>query len=346
MAGRRRVRAAVEICTRAVLRRADDGSVGLSHFLLPESTETEFGQCGNQPTDPTGDTDQIRRIAPVKVGGPKVLPKIEALTRTDVITYVDRDGNPQTEYSINGQGIVAPITRNIHDHVIDPGRSGSSYAWACAIHDSASNSGIPDAVRARFADAIQTSGHDCHEEQCTSCVNCLMEPCPLITDIARERTDAHAAEETEEAEEAEERACPRSTPALFPSRRSCHAATTATPALPSPSGSSSDEEALMAIETTRTDTFAALDSCFTSELAILIGTEPPRGLTLNRFIYLVEEVRDALAGSSHINFQDASNHLDSAAAYLTDALTEPATAQAALLAQARIHLRGAIETAS
>ncbi|MFJ2419258.1 hypothetical protein [Streptomyces brevispora] len=81
-------------------------------------------------------------------------------------------------------------------------------------------------------------------------------------------------------------------------------------------------------------------------LAVLIGSEPPRGLTPNRFIYLIQEVRDVLAGSSLGNFQDASDHLDSAAVYLTDALTEPATDQAALLAQARIHLRGAIETAS
>ncbi|MCM2392608.1 hypothetical protein [Streptomyces albipurpureus] len=102
----------------------------------------------------------------------------------------------------------------------------------------------------------------------------------------------------------------------------------------------------MAVQTTPADTFTALDSCFTTELAVLIGSEPPRGLTPNRFIYLVEEVRDVLAGSSLGNFQDASDHLDSAAVYLTDALTEPATDQAALLAQARIHLRGAIETAS
>ncbi|MFJ5071720.1 hypothetical protein ACIQC7_35420 [Kitasatospora sp. NPDC088556] len=102
----------------------------------------------------------------------------------------------------------------------------------------------------------------------------------------------------------------------------------------------------MAIQTTRTDTFAALDSCFTSELAVLIGSVPPRNLTPNRFIDLVEEARDVLAGSSLGNFQDASDHLDSAATYLTDALTEPGADQAALLAQARIHLRGAIETAS
>ncbi|MCM2392607.1 hypothetical protein [Streptomyces albipurpureus] len=192
---------AVEICIRAVLGVADDGSVSISHFRLPESTGTECGQRGNQPIDPRDYTDQIRRIAPVEVGGPKVLPKIEARTRTDVITYVDSDGNPQTEYFINGQEISAPITQNIHEHVIDPGRSGGSHTWACSMYDSASNLGIPAAVRTRFADAIETSGHNCHKEQCTSCENCVTEPCPLITDTAREHTDARAAEEAEEAEE-------------------------------------------------------------------------------------------------------------------------------------------------
>ncbi|MFJ2778239.1 MULTISPECIES: hypothetical protein [unclassified Kitasatospora] len=102
----------------------------------------------------------------------------------------------------------------------------------------------------------------------------------------------------------------------------------------------------MAVQTTRTDTFTALDSCFTAELAVLIGSEPPRGLTPNRFIYLVEEVRDVLADSSLGKLRAASDHLDSAATHLTDALTEPGADQAALLAQARIHLRGAIASAS
>ncbi|NEA15428.1 hypothetical protein [Streptomyces halstedii] len=79
---------------------------------------------------------------------------------------------------------------------------------------------------------------------------------------------------------------------------------------------------------------------------VLIGSEPPRGLTPNRVIYLVEEVRDVLADSSLGNFQDASDHLDSAVVYLTAALTEPATDQGALLARARIHLCGAIEPAT
>ncbi|MFD4574701.1 hypothetical protein ACFWNK_21765 [Streptomyces sp. NPDC058417] len=193
-----------EICIHAILSVANDGSVSLSHFLLSENTETECGQCRNESIDPTDYTDQIRRIAAVENFGPKVLPKIEARTRTDVITYIDCDGNPQTEYFINGEEIVAPITRNIHEHVIDPGRSGGSHAWACAMHDSASNSGIPDAVRTKFADAIQTSGHDCHKEQCASCEHCVTEPCPLITDTAREHADARAAEEAEKVELSEE----------------------------------------------------------------------------------------------------------------------------------------------
>ncbi|WP_329449295.1 hypothetical protein OG906_42710 (plasmid) [Streptomyces sp. NBC_01426] len=102
----------------------------------------------------------------------------------------------------------------------------------------------------------------------------------------------------------------------------------------------------MAVQTVQSDTFTALATCFTAELAALIGSEPPRSLTPNRFLDLVEEVRDVLADSSLGNFQDASDDLDSAATYLTDALTEPGVDQPALLARARTHLRDAIETAS
>ncbi|MEU1128364.1 hypothetical protein ABZ383_00610 [Streptomyces sp. NPDC005900] len=102
----------------------------------------------------------------------------------------------------------------------------------------------------------------------------------------------------------------------------------------------------MAVQTAQANTFTALDTCFTAELAALIGSEPPRGLTPTRFVDLVEEVRDVLADSSLGNFQDASDDLDSAATYLTDALTEPGADQPALLARARTHLRDAIETAS
>ncbi|MFE4258237.1 hypothetical protein [Streptomyces sp. NPDC056883] len=102
----------------------------------------------------------------------------------------------------------------------------------------------------------------------------------------------------------------------------------------------------MAVQTAHTNTFTALDTCFTADLAALIGSEPARGLTPNQFLDLVEEVRDILADSSLGNFQDASEELDSAATYLTDALTEPGADQPALLARARTHLRDAIETAS
>ncbi|MFJ9478811.1 hypothetical protein ACIRRI_27960 [Streptomyces mirabilis] len=97
---------------------------------------------------------------------------------------------------------------------------------------------------------------------------------------------------------------------------------------------------------TKVDTFAALDDCFTADLAALIGSEPPRSLTPTRFIDLVEQVRDVLATSGLGTFQDASEDLDSAAGHLTDALTSPAGDQRSLLAQARTHLRDAIETAS
>ncbi|MGR8012258.1 hypothetical protein [Streptomyces sp. A5-4] len=102
----------------------------------------------------------------------------------------------------------------------------------------------------------------------------------------------------------------------------------------------------MAAVLTKADTFAALDTCFTADLAALIGSEPPRSLTPTRFIDLVEEVRDVLAESRLGHFQDASEDLDCAATYLTDALTEPDADQPALLARARTHLRDGIGTAS
>ncbi|MFF5131043.1 hypothetical protein ACFY41_29485 [Streptomyces syringium] len=102
----------------------------------------------------------------------------------------------------------------------------------------------------------------------------------------------------------------------------------------------------MAVQTAQADTFTALRDCFTADLAALIGDEPPRDLTANAFIDLVERVRDVLASSSMGASQDAGEDLDSAATYLTDALTEPGADQPALLARARTHLRDAIETAS
>ncbi|MER7112219.1 hypothetical protein [Streptomyces sp. NPDC000229] len=101
----------------------------------------------------------------------------------------------------------------------------------------------------------------------------------------------------------------------------------------------------MAVQT-KADTFAALRDCFAADLAALIGDEPPRDITRNKFIDLVEEVRDVLATSSVGNWQDASEELDSAVSYLTDALTSEPGDQQVLLGKARTHLRDAIETAT
>nr|BFD88432.1 hypothetical protein StreXyl84_78330 [Streptomyces sp. Xyl84] len=101
----------------------------------------------------------------------------------------------------------------------------------------------------------------------------------------------------------------------------------------------------MAVQT-QTDTFATLHDRFAADLAALIGDQAPRDATPNTFIDLVEEVRDVLASSSIGAWQDASDELDRAAAYLTDALTSVDGDQASLLAWARTHLRDGIETAS
>lgn len=93
---------------------------------------------------------------------------------------------------------------------------------------------------------------------------------------------------------------------------------------------------------TKTDTFAALNDCFTTDLAALIGDDPPRNVTPASFIDLVKRVRDVLAMASVGNLQDASEDLDTAVTYLTDALTSPNGDQPSLLAWARTHLRDAI----
>ncbi|MEU5539128.1 hypothetical protein [Streptomyces sp. NPDC020362] len=97
---------------------------------------------------------------------------------------------------------------------------------------------------------------------------------------------------------------------------------------------------------TKTDTFAALIGCFTTDLAALTGDEPKRVTSPTAFIDLVERVRDVLDMTSVGTLQDASEELDSAVIYLTDALTSQASDQPSLLAWARTHLRDAIETAS
>ncbi|MFG2676893.1 hypothetical protein [Streptomyces sp. NPDC048445] len=96
---------------------------------------------------------------------------------------------------------------------------------------------------------------------------------------------------------------------------------------------------------TTADTFAALDACFTADLAALSGSQPTRGLTRTRFIDLVEEVRDLLTDSRLPHYEDASDDLDHAADYLTEALTSSADEQHVLLAQARTHLRSAVASA-
>ncbi|GAA2371326.1 hypothetical protein [Streptomyces cuspidosporus] len=65
-----------------------------------------------------------------------------------------------------------------------------------------------------------------------------------------------------------------------------------------------------------------------------------------RTINLVEEVRDVLGWSSIGVWQDASEELDRAVGYLTDALTSSDADQASLLDWARTHLRDGIATAS
>ncbi|WP_331734017.1 hypothetical protein OG345_40995 (plasmid) [Streptomyces sp. NBC_01220] len=99
--------------------------------------------------------------------------------------------------------------------------------------------------------------------------------------------------------------------------------------------------------TTQTvDTFSALHTCFSADLAVLIGSQPPRYLSPAGFIDQVEEVRDLLADSRLPHHEDASDDLDHAADHLTEALTSTDDEQLAHLSQARTHLRDAIGTAS
>ncbi|MCX0247979.1 hypothetical protein [Streptomyces drozdowiczii] len=96
----------------------------------------------------------------------------------------------------------------------------------------------------------------------------------------------------------------------------------------------------------QTDTLAALDACFSTDLAALTGRLPTRSLTPTQFIDLVEEVRDLLTDSRLPHHEDASDDLHHAADHLTEALTSPADEQHTLLAQARTHLRSAIASAN
>ncbi|MFE3249798.1 hypothetical protein [Streptomyces sp. NPDC059209] len=83
-----------------------------------------------------------------------------------------------------------------------------------------------------------------------------------------------------------------------------------------------------------------------TSLPLSAASRRAASLPRTRFIDLVEEVPDVLVDSRLPHYEDASDDLDHAATYLTDALTEPGADQAALLAQARTHPRDAIETAS
>ncbi|MFJ6493518.1 hypothetical protein [Streptomyces californicus] len=102
----------------------------------------------------------------------------------------------------------------------------------------------------------------------------------------------------------------------------------------------------MSTSTAAATTFAALNACFTADLAAIIGSDQPRSVGPRRFISLVEEVRDVLAASGHRPWQEASKDLDIAAEHLTDALTAPAGDQDGALAWARTHLRDAIAAAT
>ncbi|QSS95491.1 hypothetical protein [Streptomyces sp. M54] len=102
----------------------------------------------------------------------------------------------------------------------------------------------------------------------------------------------------------------------------------------------------MSTSTAAATTFAALNACFTADLAAVIGSDQPRSVGPRRFISLVEEVRDVLGASSHRPWQEASKDLHIAAEHLTDALTAPAEDQPPLLAWARTHLRDAITAAT
>ncbi|MEU4729648.1 hypothetical protein [Streptomyces sp. NPDC023588] len=61
---------------------------------------------------------------------------------------------------------------------------------------------------------------------------------------------------------------------------------------------------------------------------------------------MVERARDMLAGSSLSHLTHASDELDAAVTYLTDALETDPVHKKVLLAKACAHLRDAIETAS
>ncbi|MFE5560297.1 hypothetical protein [Streptomyces sp. NPDC056544] len=93
------------------------------------------------------------------------------------------------------------------------------------------------------------------------------------------------------------------------------------------------------------DPFPALISRFVADLAHLLEETTPRTPSATDFIDLVERTRDILASSSLGNLTDAGEDSDAAVTYLTDALESDPADKKVLLAQARTHLRDAIDTA-
>lgn len=92
------------------------------------------------------------------------------------------------------------------------------------------------------------------------------------------------------------------------------------------------------------DTFAALTVCFTADLAAIVGEEPPVGITATGFITLTERAMHVFGAANRDHLQRASEELDYAVGYLTEALTLTGADQRDGLARARTHLRYAIET--
>ncbi|MDX3528235.1 hypothetical protein P1P75_17765 [Streptomyces sp. ID05-39B] len=96
--------------------------------------------------------------------------------------------------------------------------------------------------------------------------------------------------------------------------------------------------------TVKVDMFSALTMCFTADLSAIVGEEPPRGITANGFIDLVERAMHVFGAAKRDHLQRASEELDYAVGHLTDALTLTGDEKRDRLERARTHLRYAIET--
>jgi len=95
---------------------------------------------------------------------------------------------------------------------------------------------------------------------------------------------------------------------------------------------------------TEADTFAAISACFTTDLAALLGEQPPSDITPTDFIALMERAVRFFVGANRDHLQRAGEDLDYAVGHLTDALTLTGSEQRDRLARARTHLRYALET--